>query len=254
MRRYYQFPVVIFVLAAVCSLSPGAARAAELMSIKGNKYVSDFSQAKRHLHKIYSGHETTLYCGCRYYGKELNLNSCGVFVPNANKRLKRLEWEHVVPAERLGRVVNSWANGDSVCKGRKKGRKCAAQASPLFRQMEGDLYNLYPESGGINQARSNKPPRESLAGKITKFGTCETSIGKSGFVPRKSVRGEIARTYLYMSDAYDIPLTKDELAMFSGWSAQDPVDKWECERSRKIKAVQGNRNRFVEDLCSKAKL
>ena len=226
---------------------------AEMQSMFGNKYISNFSEAKKELHKIYSNHQSTLYCGCKYYGKEVNMNSCQSYSEGQGSRFKKLEWEHVVPADKLGEVVASWSQGDAVCKS-KKGRKCAAKASPLFRQMEADMYNLVPESGGINGARSNKPPKESVQGKITTFGKCETVVGKDGFVPRPAVRGEIARTYLYMKEAYGIPLSEQELTMFQNWSQADPVDAWECERARKIKAVQGNANKFVEESCQKLKL
>lgn len=228
-------------------LSPQAF-SAEIMSLSGNKHINNFSEAKRELHRIYSGHQRTLYCGCPYYGKEVNMNSCKSFSPGQGARFKKLEWEHVVPADKLGEVVKSWSQGDVVCK-KKKGRKCAAKASPLFRQMEADMYNLYPESGGINGARSNKPPRESLSGNLKTFGQCETVVGKDGFVPRAAVRGEIARTYLYMKDTYGIPLSDEEVALFQKWSGQDPVDSWECERARRIRAVQGNQNKSVEEPC-----
>ena len=244
--RVLKIPAVVLLL-LLCSIS---ASAIDVMSLKGNRNISDFAEAKRVLKKIYSGHETTLYCGCKYYGKELNLNSCGVYLPDAPKRLKLLEWEHVVPAERFGRVVSAWANGATVC-ANKKGRKCAGKSSALFRQMEGDLYNLYPESGGINGARSNKPPLEILTGKIKSFGKCETTVGKNGFVPRKSVRGEIARTYQYMSEAYDLKLTSAETSQYKRWSDAAPVDQWECERARRIQKTQGNQNRFVIEACAK---
>jgi deoxyribonuclease-1 len=227
-----------------------AVHAADMMSMKGNRNVADFPEAKRLLPKVYDGHQTTLYCGCKYYGKELNLNSCGVYLPNAPKRLHMLEWEHVVPAARLGKVVRAWGAGAIECN-HKKGRKCAEKSSALFRQMEGDLYNLYPESGGINGARSNKPPLESVAGNIKSFGSCETSVGKNGFVPRKAVRGMIGRTYLYMAGAYDLGLTSAEITQFRRWNELYPVDAWECERARRIQKIQGNPNPFVVAGCTK---
>lgn len=224
--------------------------AAEVLSIKGNKHIENFSEAKKSLRTVFKGYETTLYCGCKYYGKELNLNSCGVYSSSSSARLKRLEWEHVMPAERFGRIISSWSNGSSVCSKREKGRKCAGKASALFRQMEGDLYNLYPESGGINQARSNKPPFESMSEALKDFGKCETRVGKKGFVPRKEARGEITRSYLYMSDAYEIDLSSTERKMFESWNRNDPPDKGECERAKRIYKIQGNKNRFIEASCS----
>lgn len=225
-----------------------AGLSAELMIAKGNRHIDNFSEAKKNLHKIFSDHQVTLYCGCKYYGKEVNMNSCNSSSPGQSSRFKKLEWEHVVPADKMGDVVKSWSEGDAVCKG-KKGRKCAAKASPLFRQMEGDMYNLWPESGGINAARSNKPPAETVRGKIQTFGKCETRVGSKEFSPRKEVRGEIARAYLYMREIYSIPLSPEEISLYQKWSQQDPVDSWECERGRRIKKIQGNANPVLEEAC-----
>ncbi len=240
-----KFQIWILVLAFFVSPLAGST---ELMVAQGNRYIRDFSEAKKKLHKIFSDHQVTLYCGCKYYGKEVNLNSCQSASPGQNSRFKKLEWEHVVPADKMGEVVKSWSQEDLLCQNRK-GRKCAAKASPLFRQMEGDMYNLWPESGGINGARSNKPPVESVSGPVTRFGQCETVVGKHSFAPRKQARGEVARAYLYMHEVYGIPLSKNEISMFQNWHQQDPVDSWECERGRRIQKIQGNPNRLLEASC-----
>jgi deoxyribonuclease-1 len=245
--------LVPFLVTALLIWSPNSF-SAEVLSIKGNRYIDSFAEAKRILPKIFKGHQVTLYCGCRYYGKEVNMNSCESYSPGQNARFKKLEWEHVVPASAFKAVVKSWAAGDPICGSRKKGRKCAEKASPLFRQMEGDLYNLWPESGGINGVRGNKPPAEKVSREVASFGKCETVVGKEEFAPRKQVRGDIARTYFYMADAYEIPLNEKEKKMFQVWSDADPVDAWECERARRIKAIQGNSNKFIEEPCLKLKL
>jgi deoxyribonuclease-1 len=254
----YAIGILFFAL-----LAPLASRSAapEVLSIRGNHNISDFNHAKKALKKIFNGHEETLYCGCRYYGKELNLNSCGIYVPDAPKRLKRLEWEHMVPAAKFGEAIKAWKTGDDACEtadtvhrqyghshGQAKGRKCAEKASPLFRQMEGDLYNLWPESGEVNGARSNKPPRESVE-ESKVFGSCETKIGKKYFAPRKEVRGVVARAYLYMVWAYEVAISEDEKQMFEKWNRENLPTQWECERAQRIKDVQGNANPFAEKAC-----
>lgn len=226
--------------------------AIEALSMKGNRHIDNFSEAKKHLHKIHADHQITLYCGCKYYGKEVNMNSCESSSEGQNARFKKLEWEHVVPADKFGEVVAAWSQGDAICKN-KKGRKCAAKASPLFRQMEADMFNLWPESGGINGARSNKPPVASLREPASaKFGKCQTVVGKKSFSPRPQVRGEVARSYLYMHAAYEIPLSKEELAMYQAWNDADPADDWECERGQRIKKIQGNANLILEESCKRS--
>lgn len=222
--------------------------AVDALSIKGNRNIDNFSEAKRNLHKIHADHQITLYCGCKYYGKEVNMNSCESYSEGQSSRFKKLEWEHVVPADKFGKVIASWSKGDAICKN-KKGRKCASKVSALFRQMEADMYNLWPESGGINGARSNKPPVASLRGPATAFGKCETFIGKKEFSPRPQVRGEVARAYLYMNYAYEIPLSNEEMSLYQEWNKADPADQWECERGQRIKKIQGNANPILEASC-----
>ena len=37
--------------------------------------------------------------------------------------------------------------------------------------------------------------------------------------------------------------------LFDAWDREDPVDAWECERDRRIAALQGNHNPFVIAAC-----
>ena len=228
----------------------------EVLSIRGNRKLEDFAGAKRVARQVFQGSERTLYCGCRYYGKELNLNSCGIHAPGKkSKRLRKLEWEHVVPAAKFGQALESWKTGADVCvkDGKKKrGRKCAEKASPLFRQMEADLHNLWPESGEINRARSDKPPVEAVSGDVTSYGPCATRVGKKSFEPRPEARGPVARAYLYMNWAYDVALSADEKELFNKWDKAHPPSEFECERDKRIRKLQGNSNPFLEKACAKS--
>lgn len=87
-----------------------------------------FNAAKKVLPRIYVGLEEEFYCGCRYSGKTVDLKSCG-YVPRKNaNRASRIEWEHVVPAEHLGRQRQCWQDG---------GRKNCSGHDALFDTMEG---------------------------------------------------------------------------------------------------------------------
>ncbi|WP_029841032.1 endonuclease, partial [Vibrio parahaemolyticus] len=59
----------------------------------------------------------------------------------------------------------------------------------------------------------------------------------------------IARTYLYMSKEYGFKLSKQQTQLMSAWNKTYPVDKWECERDKRIAKVQGNHNPFVQEAC-----
>ena len=64
---------------------------------------------------------------------------------------------------------------------------------------------------------------------------------------RKEIRGEIARTYMYMDSVYPDRgiISKKNWELFDAWNKSDPVDDWECERPKRIEKIQGNRNEIV---------
>ena len=184
----------------------------------------------------------------------------GSYVPKKdNKRAHRVEWEHVVPAHAFGQSFPEWRDGHPECVSSKgtpfKGRNCARKAAVEFRYMEADMYNLYPAIGEVNGRRSNYS-MAIIPGEAREFGQCDVEIGGRKVEPRPAIRGDIARTYMYMNAAYPGRgiVSKKNRKLFDGWSAEDPVDKWECERARLIEKVQGNRNDVVLTACAKAGL
>lgn len=69
-------------------------------------------------------------------------------------------------------------------------------------------------------------------------------------------RGQIARTYKYMAAAYGprYQMSRQQTQLMDAWDKMYPVDAWECTRARRIKALQGNGNPFVELACQNAGL
>ncbi len=224
-------------------------------SEKGNLKIKSFSKAKRLLGEIHTGHRTTLYCGCRFNeDRKIDHKSCGYRVKKDKKRAARVEWEHVVPAHAFGQRFEAWRKGHPRCqrKGRPfKGRSCAERASPEFRQMQADMYNLFPSVGEVNGQRSNYRMAE-IPGEKREFGDCDFEVEDRKVEPRPSARGKIARAYLYMNAVY--PgfgiVTKKSRRLFEAWAKKHPPTAWECERGRKIKAVQGNANPILEQACA----
>ncbi|HXH74478.1 MAG TPA: endonuclease [Bacteriovoracaceae bacterium] len=221
--------------------------------------MRDFREAKVHLPQIHSDNLLTLYCGCKYVGKDVDLKSCGYKVHKNARRASRLEWEHVVPAEAFGRSFVEWREGHQKCtkKSKKyKGRKCARK-NKEFAQMEADLYNLYPEIGELNGLRSNFSmtdfgENESLKGAKT-FGACPAIVMNRKFEPMDSAKGIVARVYMYMADAYPnrgIISNKNE-KLFEAWNTKYPVTDGECVRAKRILAVQGKANKILEEACLK---
>jgi len=208
----------------------------------------NFSESKKFAKDIYSGNETTFYCGCSYQvkGKKLvpSWDSCGYFPRNKytksgklNSRSLRIEWEHVMPAWFFGNQMECWKAG---------GRK-ACKKNKLFAKMEADLHNLVPAIGEINGDRSNFT-FEHIDGEERVYGACDFEINFKDRVvePRQSIQGDIARIYFYMSETYNVPLTQKLQRMFKTWSKLDPVNEKEFERNSKIFRIQGNSNPFVD--------
>lgn len=226
----------------------------------GNTTMQSFNKAKKTLlKKVYYDHQTTFYCGCPFTKKK-KLQPCNHYTPKKiNARSKRIEWEHVVPAHAFGQSFPEWREGNPDCVNKKgkafKGRRCAEKINLKYRYMQSDMYNLYPAIGEINGLRSNYR-YGMIAGEDRKFGPCDIEISGKVAEPPEHIRGDIARTYQYMDSVYPGHgiIGKTSRKLFKAWSKQDPVDKWECERCRRIEALQGNENPIVKKVCEKAGL
>jgi deoxyribonuclease I len=219
-----------------------------------NTRIDSFEAAKKLAPQIYADHPEEFYCGCRYHGKDVDITSCGYEPKRDVKRASRLEWEHVVPAEAFGQAFREWREGHPSCVDRKgkpfKGRNCAKKMAIPFRYMEGDLHNLEPAIGEVNGLRSNFS-MAMIEGEERQFGACDVEIADRKVEPRPAIRGDIARIYLYMDSVYPGRgiISDKNRPLFEAWNTEDPVDPWECERDRRIAALQGNHNAFVAAAC-----
>jgi deoxyribonuclease I len=227
----------------------------------GNTRIRSFSKAKKILAKLYKPHQITFYCGCNYTGKQVNHSSCG-YKPKRpltkkgkiNKRAYRIEWEHIVPAHAFGQSFIEWREGHPKCKTKKgkhyKGRRCAGKVNKEFKRMEADLYNLVPAIGEVNGNRSNYS-MAMIPGEKRNYGLCDVEIEGRKVEPTEGIRGNIARTYLYMDWSYPGRgvISKKNRKLFEAWNKLDPVDQWECERARLIEKQQGNENPYVKVRC-----
>ena len=129
-----------------------------------------------------------------------------------------------------------------------------------------DLFHVYPTDGYVNAQRSNYPYGEVshstyTSGNGSKLGPCATT-GYSGtvFEPIDEYKGDIARSYFYMSVRYD---GEDEgwgssgmtnkaeikdwaMNMLLRWSEEDPVSQKEIDRNNVVYGFQNNRNPFID--------
>ena len=219
-----------------------------------NTQITSFSESKELLLEIYEDHPVTIYCGCSFKGKKPNFSSCGYISKKDNKRANRIEWEHVVPAHAFGQSFPEWRNGHPDCVknngNRFKGRRCAEKINEEFRRMQADMFNLYPAIGEVNEKRSNFS-MTMIEGEKREFGECDIEIRINKIEPRESIRGDIARTYMYMDSVYPGRgiISKKNRKLFESWDKSDPVDQWECERAKMIEEVQGNKNKIVSLKC-----
>lgn len=212
--------------------------------------IPSFSKAKKLAYKVYLDHPTSFYCQCSYNNKkQVDPSQCG-YIPRKNKkRGKRIEWEHVVPAYAFGHTRMCWNKPICTKKSGKtyRGRRCCSKTDPLFRAMEADLHNLVPAVGELNGDRG-KRSFAMVQGEPRVYGKCDFEIDydTDNVEPRPKIRGDIARTYLYMNKIYNVPINKKQMKLFDVWNQEDPVDDWERSRNILIKKIQGNGNPFVE--------
>lgn len=222
---------------------------------KGNTKIRSFNQAKRILiREVYRDHQTTFYCGSQYTQGKYVIHNNGYIPKRKTSRARRLEWEHVVAIDSFGYKFPEWRDGHPECldtRGRPfKGRNCAEKVNAKFRYMQSDLYNLVPVIGEIRGLKSNYA-YGMIAEEKNEFGDCDIEIAFGKFEPPSELRGDIARIYFYMDWAYpgyDI-LSKKDNKLFKAWDRRDPVNEWECERARRIEAIQRNENPFVKKAC-----
>ncbi len=234
------------------------------LTLTANSTINSFSKSKKILKKIYNGHQVTFYSNCNYnYKDKKNMivrKSCGYEPRNertkkgkVNQRARRIEWEHVIPAENFGRQFSCWREGASKCmksNGKSyKGRKCCSKVNAKFKYMESDLLNLVPAVGELNADRSNFR-YGMIQGEQRRYGKSidfEVDFKKRLAEPRDDIKGNIARTYFYFEEQYGMKISKKDKKMLNAWHKLDLVDKWEIERNMRINKFQGNSNRFVED-------
>lgn len=143
-----------------------------------------------------------------------------------------------MPAHNFGKHLPCWRAG---------GRK-ACKNDRTFRLMEADMHNLVPAIGEVNGDRSNYRYGADKA-KVGQYGQCKMEIdfkNKRAYV-KDDIRGDIARIYFYMSDTYNINLSKQERKMMEVWDKEDPISEWERIKNQRVYNLQGNYNLFIKN-------
>ena len=225
----------------------------------GNRKFQSFIKAKKALlNQVYFDHRETFYCGCDFAEDKEIIDYNGYKPRKQGNRSRRIEVEHVVPAKAFGQSFKEWRKQEPpnppIC--RKKdgtpfhGRDCARKMSVEFRYMESDLYNLVPAVGEVNVLRQDYS-FTMIQKKADQFGRCKIIIKNNKVQPPPNIRGDIARIYMYMNQAYPNHgiISSKNRRLFKAWAKEDPVDKWECTRGKRIYKIQGNYNSFIVNEC-----
>jgi hypothetical protein len=132
--------------------------------------------------------------------------------------------------------------------------------------MKTDLFHVYPTDGWVNNKRGNLPLGKVsnptyTSGNGSKIGPCSASgYSETVFEPIDEYKGDLARTYFYMSVCYkNKNLGQTSESMFEGselkpwalqmllqWHYNDPVSQKEIDRNNAVYALQHNRNPFID--------
>ena len=206
-----------------------------------------FSKAKHVVYQIFSTNPKTLYCGCRFDSKhQVDLNSCHMNSAIDKKRAHKVEIEHILAADMLGHNLNCWQNNICERHGKPyKGRKCCEKMDGKFRQIESELYNLWPAVGLVNIARSNYS--YGVVDSDDKFYGCDFKINKvtHEVEPSNKVKGIVARATLFMSDKYHIPLVENKRQLYLSWNKAFRPSIWEKEWALKVAKIEGYSNPYI---------
>lgn len=169
--------------------------------------------------EIYSDGGHTLYCNQAF----------------GNRKGRSINVEHVYPM--------AWAMRSEGCDNRDQCRRVSAR----FNRIEADLHNLYPARKDINKIRGSFP-FASVRGEAREFGDCDFELDRRRrqVEPRAAARGNIARAMFYMHHTYGLKIFRKQGELLQRWHRQDPPDDEERRRNRRIAALQGNRNPFID--------
>jgi deoxyribonuclease-1 len=126
--------------------------------------------------QVYFDHRITVYCSAPYDKHNTIALPEGFTTSKYHSRAKRMEWEHIVPAENFGRAFREWRKGDPVCvdtRGKPfKGRNCASKVNMEYRSMQATCTTL------LQPSAQSMPPA-----KTTHLPSCLTRKAPSDLAP-----------------------------------------------------------------------
>ena len=234
-------------------------------SIRGSgrgQRVERFVQqgAKKTLEQqVYYDHWVTFCCGAAFDERRTSSYPGRLHGSKHEKRAGRSSGSMWSRLKTSGRLSRKWHEGMRSAWTRGKARSRVASArkkvEPGIPPHASDMYNLYPAIGAVNALRQNYN-FQMLPGEDPDFGRCGMKLADHRAEPPTRARGQIARTYKYMADAYAprYRMSRQQRQLMDAWDRMYPVDAWECTRAKRIEKLQGNENPFVKGPCREAGL
>ena len=209
------------------------------------------------LNVAYSHNKRTFMCNCSFDKIKVNYDDCSYFPKVNNDKAHEVKWKQLINSKFIFRRYPEWKLGHNSCKTKKgdkyKRKKCVKKLyKNELKLINNDLHLYYPIIKQISIMMRNKR-FGTINKERRKFGECNLEIGKLYIEPRDSIKGDIARTFLYFSENYmkNNFLKDKQKKLFKTWSSNDPVDQWECERNKNIKKLTGISNNILDHLCEK---
>lgn len=169
--------------------------------------------------QLYPHGTWTLYCGKRVRGPEI-----------------AVDVDHIYPVDWM--VTASGCHTRSQCQ----------SSNERFNRMEADLHNMYATLAVIDSARP-KHAFGMISGEdhlVQPSCDFEHDLLRNLSEPRPLARGNLARSIFYMHAEYDLPIPPDMVMLLKRWNREDPPSRHELRRNRRIEAIQGTRNRFID--------
>ena len=120
--------------------------------------------------------------------------------------------------------------------------------NPSYPYIVDDLHNYYPALARVELVRRNAQFADLADDVPSKFADigCDMKTSYQLVEPRDEAKGNIARAIFYMHIEYGLPIV-GLVPMYKAWHRMDPPDAEEKARNDKIEALQGTRNRFIDD-------
>jgi len=195
----------------------------------GQRTYATYDDARRIFwKKLYPAGGTELYCGISFDADRVSS------VPG-----EKLSVEHVFPADAIAETEPGCTN-----------RTC--QVGRVQRAMA-DLQNLWPALQKVNSSRGRirfGTLPQTVKPRFPEFcPSFRRGIGTQAVVePRDEVKGDVARSLVYMHFVYGLPLEDavSDRDLLLDWMAMDPPDNDEVRRNAMIDRLQGTANPLLE--------